>query len=130
VTVPFVFASGQKLVDYGSEDGTESQGPKQSIGAVQSELDIGRSGRDEYTEQDSSCRRICRRLRIGDHVEGEKQKRAALQLLKGYRPRIAKPKRPAKQDTHVGEQESIGHITPRRTVDDHPARAGDEEREV
>ena len=129
-TVPFVFSPRHQTIDERSEDRTENQGPKESIGAVEPELDVGRSGRDKYREQDSSQPRIGRRLRVGDHVEREQQEGTALQLLKRYGPRIAEPERAAKQDTDVGEQESVGHVASRRAINDHAARAGDEKREV
>src|ERR671919_1077680 len=80
-SIPFVFGSRQQSIDERRYHGESGQRPQKPISPVQTKLDIGGAARDENREQDSSRSRIRRRFGVGDHIESEKQQRAALQLL-------------------------------------------------
>jgi len=59
-----------------------------------------------------------------NHEKGEKQQRAALELLQWYGDRVAEPEGAAEKDRLVTQDKSVAHVATHGAVDDHAAKAG------
>ena len=118
-----------EAVEDRNEDREECERPEQTVRSEKTELDEGRTGRDENGEEDPSQPGVRRRFRIRDHEKGEEKERAALQTVQRDRERLAERRGPGEKQQAIESEERQGDVASGGSAHDEDPRAGDREGE-
>ena len=120
---PGVARSGQDSVEQGHER-ARSTASDQSGPLVRNRRNCTKAApaATRSAEEDPARARVGRRLRIGDHEEGEDQERAALEPMERDRQRLAEPERAAEEERERRSRERRASRRSRDAPDDEAAR--------